>query len=88
MKKILTISLIIAALLTGMRHKHYAVIGTITALDHTRDIVTFTDNYGHMWDMYGCDDYDTGDQIAVVMSDHGTPDNRYDDVIISARYIG
>lgn len=53
------------------------------------DLITGEDANGEQWQFYGStDDYYAGDIIGLIMSDSGTPDNIYDDVVIADRYTG
>lgn len=51
------------------------------------DIVTMETATGHVYEMTGAEDYMTGDLLALIMDDNGTPEVT-DDKIISARYAG
>ncbi len=52
------------------------------------DTLTVVDGAGLVWRFFGCEDYDTGDLVSLLMSDAGTPESILDDVIVSARYAG
>lgn len=66
----------------------YARTAKITEVDYDIDTVTLVDGAGLFWQFFGCEDYDTGDLVSMLMSDAGTPESCYDDVIVSARYAG
>ena len=51
------------------------------------DVVTMETSTGHVYEMTGAEDYMTGDLVALIMDDNGTPEVT-DDKIISARYAG
>lgn len=100
MKKALVISLfstiaILATIETGCAKKSgkaandpalYPAAAVVTALDRENDLVTVKDGSGNEWQFDQVDDWMCGDCAALLMSDNGTPDSIYDDVIISVRY--
>jgi hypothetical protein len=51
------------------------------------DTVTLETATGHVYEMKGAEDYQTGDLISLLMFSNGTEDVR-DDIIITARYSG
>ena len=51
------------------------------------DVVTMETATGHVYEMTGAEDYMTGDLVALIMDDNGTPEIT-DDKIISAHYAG
>lgn len=65
----------------------YPKSGTVIAVNHDEDTVTFADHRGDVWSFYGAEDWMEGDRIAVIMDDNGTP-VILDDLVISARYEG
>lgn len=60
----------------------------VTEVDYKNDIVTITDFEDRAYQFYGCEDWYEGDICAVIMSDNGTPETVYDDVILQTRYCG
>lgn len=66
----------------------YARTAKITEVDYDTDTVTLADGAGLVWLLTGCEDYDVGDLVSLLMSDAGTPDSILDDVIVSASYAG
>ena len=58
------------------------------AVNHQTDVVTVSDCNGTEWTFNGCQDFDEGDLIALIMNDNGTPDNIWDDTVVTARYSG
>lgn len=66
----------------------YARTAKITEVDYDTDTVTLVDGAGRLWSFTGCEDYAVDDFVSLLMSDAGTPENCYDDVIVSARYAG
>lgn len=58
------------------------------AVNHQADTVTVTDCNGTEWTFTGCQDFEEGDLIALIMNDNGTPDNIWDDTVVTARYSG
>lgn len=61
---------------------------TATEVNYKANTVICADYNGNTWAFTGCDDWQDGDIVSAIMSDNETPDNIYDDVIISARYSG
>lgn len=51
------------------------------------DVVTLSTATGHLYEMFGAEDYDVGDMVSVIMFSSGTQDIT-DDAIIIARYSG
>ena len=66
----------------------YARTAKITGIDYAADTVTLVDGSGLVWQFFGCEDYDIGDLVSLLMSDAGTPETVLDDVIVSASYAG
>lgn len=66
----------------------YARTAKITEVDYGTDTVTLVDGAGRLWSFTGCEDYAVYDFVSLLMSDAGTPDSCYDDVIVSACYAG
>lgn len=66
----------------------YARTAKITEVDYTTDTVTLVDGAGRLWSFTGCEDYAVDDFVSLLMSDAGTPESCYDDVIVSACYAG
>lgn len=66
----------------------YARTAKITEVDYAADTVTLVDGAGRLWSFTGCEDYAVDDFVSLLMSDAGTPESCYDDVIVSACYAG
>lgn len=66
----------------------YPHTALVTALDEKTDTVTVTDYSGRTWQFTGCEDYCTGDLVALTMSDNGTRNTVLDDEIMQVRYAG
>lgn len=66
----------------------YARTAKITEVDYGTDTVTLVDGAGRLWRFTGCEDYAADDFVSLLMSDAGTPESCYDDVIVSACYAG
>lgn len=58
------------------------------AVNHQTDTVTVADCNGTEWQFAGCQDFEEGDLIALIMNDNDTPDNIWDDTVVTARYSG
>ena len=86
-----------AAFLVSASETNITKPGTITmypktticlAVNHQTEVVTVADCNGTEWQFSGCQDFEEGDLIALIMNDNGTPDTIWDDTIITARYSG
>lgn len=75
----------IVALMLSSGISLYPNAGVVTEVNREADLVTFCDGY-HDWTFEGCEDWDVGDGIAVIMSDNGT-ETVYDDEVISVKYV-
>lgn len=60
---------------------------TMVITNISGDVVTMETATGHVYEMTGAEDYMTGDLVALIMDDNGTPEIT-DDKIISAHYAG
>ena len=58
------------------------------AVNRQTDVVTVADVNGTEWQFSGCQDFEEGDLIALIMNDNATPDNIWDDTVVVARYSG
>ena len=67
--------------------KIYPACGVVVALDYTADTVTVKDAMGFTWVFYGVEDWQTGDVVAMIMFDYGTPSIK-DDEILDVKYCG
>lgn len=51
--------------------------------------VTFADGAGRSWSWIDdSGDWFTGDFVATIMDDNGTPETVYDDLVVDAKYVG
>ena len=51
--------------------------------------ITFEDGAGRSWSwLDNSGDWFTGDFVAVIMDDNGTPETVYDDIVVDAKYVG
>lgn len=64
----------------------YPAIAEVTEVDLEYDMVFFTLQNGHVYGIYGAEDWEIGDRAVLVMDGRGT-DNPVDARVISARYI-
>lgn len=80
MRKLLT--LILCGILRG---NLYANLTTIVDIDRNTDVVVCEDCNGNLWEFYGAEDWQVGDECNLVMFDCGT-DEITDDVIIRETY--
>lgn len=58
------------------------------AVNHQTDTVTVADCNGTEWKFSGCQDFEEGDLIALIMNDNGTQNYIWDDTVVTARYSG
>lgn len=65
----------------------YAKSAVVAELDMATDLVLVEDTSGFLWEFYGCEDYEAGDLVNMVMWDCGTS-NTMDDMILSVCYSG
>lgn len=65
----------------------YTLTARIVEIDKDNDIVTCEDNNGESWMFDGCEDWQEGDCVELLMCDNGTQ-SIYDDEIIRVRYVG
>lgn len=56
-------------------------------LDRENDIVTMQTSTGIQYQFYGCEDYDEGDLLSVIMFNNNT-DSILDDAVICVHYAG
>ena len=68
--------------------EQYPTCGTVVEIDSKTNLVTIEDFNGNLWVFEGCEDWMEGDICVMIMSDEGTPETIYDDVIIQIRYCG
>ena len=66
----------------------YAKTTVVVNVDYENDLVIVSDMMKREWAFYGTEDWIEGDIASLLMSDNGTPENCYDDIIIDARYDG
>lgn len=65
----------------------YAKSAAVVELDTAANLVLVEDLNGFRWEFYGCEDFESGDLVDMVMWDHGTS-SIMDDVILNVRYSG
>ena len=75
MKKFITLTLAAVLLIAALCAAH-------------KPFRTVTDYADRTWQFTGCEDYCTGDLVALTMSDNGTRNTVLDDEIMQARYVG
>ena len=86
MKKTLVAALALATALASSR-MIYAETMRVDRLNYDSDSVTLVTATGLTYEMTGCEDYEKGDLVSLVMWSNGT-DDVTDDVILSAQYSG
>ena len=89
MRKILALILVpLMVWFIAETHVLYPEVGIIVELDYAEDLVTVEDVAGNIWQFYGCEDYNEGDLVRMLMYNNGTPHSIYDDEIVLAWYAG
>ena len=73
---------ILAMMLSG---RLYANLTKIIEIDRNTDVVICEDCNGNLWEFYGAEDWQVGDECNLVMFDCGTEEIA-DDVIIRETY--
>ena len=64
---------------------YYALATTVNAIDRDTDVVTCEDYNGNLWEFYGVEDWQVGDNANLLMDTMGT-ERIYDDEICGATY--
>ena len=77
----------IAALLMAGIISIYPNAGRIESVDEKTDTFRIVDDAGDIWEMYGIEDFQVGDNVAMIMDPNGTENTIYDDIILSVRYL-
>ena len=80
--KLVAVACLIACLMGSL----YPRTAFVSELNYAEDVVTVTDCVGYDWQFYGCEDWEVGDMVSMIMSDNGTPNNIKDDIIVDCRY--
>ena len=65
--------------------KTYGRISHVVELDNKDDVVVVEDEFGHLWEFYGIEDWQVNDCVVLVMNDQGTQAME-DDTIVSTTY--
>ena len=66
---------------------YYALATTVNAIDRDTDVVTCEDYTGNLWEFYGVEDWQVGDNANLLMDTMGT-ESIYDDEVCGATYGG
>lgn len=77
----------IAALVLAGVTSIYPNAGRIESVDEKTDTFRIVDDAGDIWEMYGIEDFQVGDNVAMIMDSNGTEDTIYDDIVLSVRYL-
>lgn len=92
MKKAILATALAVAITSPVNAAVYPHMGEVTAVVPKANgeyEVTFTDGVGRSWSWIDDSwDWFTGDFVAVIMDDNGTPETVYDDLVLNARYVG
>ena len=77
---------LLALMLCGVMAQHmYANLTHVVEIDRDADTVLCEDFNGHLWEFYGAEDWEIGDECNLVMFDCGTAEVT-DDMIVRATY--
>lgn len=90
MKKAILAGLLALTITAPVHGAVYPHMGEVTAVTYKANgyEVTFADGVGRQWSwLDDSGDWFTGDFVAVIMDDNGTP-TVYDDRVLDARYVG
>ena len=95
MKKIILVALALIMFVFGLGccaigtdYNLYSKAAIVTSFETETDTVVVTDFNGFQWAFYGIEDYEIGDVVTMIMSDAGTENTIFDDVILETRYSG
>ena len=77
----------IAALLIAGTISIYPNAGRIESVDEKTDTFRIVDDAGDIWEVYGIEDFQVGDNVAMIMDTNGTENWIYDDIVLSVRYL-
>ena len=67
------------------RPDYYALATVVTAIDRDADVVTCEDSTGNLWEFYGVEDWQEGDNANLLMDSMDT-ERIYDDEICGVTY--
>ena len=81
-------AILVSASETSKSGNTYPKTTICLAVNHQTDVATVADCNGTEWQFNGCQDFEEGDLIALIMNDNDTPDNIWDDTVLTARYSG
>ena len=77
----------IAALVLAGVTSIYPNAGRIESVDEKTDTFRIVDDAGDIWEMYGIEDFQVGDNVAMIMDSNNTEGTIYDDIVLSVRYL-
>lgn len=72
---------------TPATHDYYALATTVCAVDREADVVVCEDYNGNVWEFYGAEDWEVGDNANLLMDSMNTA-TIYDDATVGATYGG
>ena len=64
---------------------YYALATVVTTIDRDTDVVTCEDSTGNLWEFYGVEDWQEGDNANLLMDSMGT-ERIYDDEVCGVTY--
>nr|DAZ61513.1 MAG TPA: hypothetical protein [Caudoviricetes sp.] len=68
-------------------NKIYPLTAKVTKVNKKKNVVTVQDYSGNKWKFRGCEDYEDGDIVSMLMDSNGT-EKVTDDIILQVRYSG
>lgn len=84
----LAVALAVSSLANCIAEREYTMEALVIGIDYNTNIVRVIDHNFGIWEFYGTEDWIAGDICILHMNDNGTSKNLYDDIILSAEYIG
>lgn len=87
MKKLVCLILVLVSLVTVGHAEVYPAVSTVIDVDHNLDFVAFETLSGHVYVMFGAEDWMVEDVAALLLDDMGT-ERVDDDEIVMALYNG
>lgn len=68
-------------------NKTYPLTAKVTKVNKKKNVVTVQDYSGNKWKFRGCEDYENGDVVSMLIDSNGT-EKVTDDIILQVRYSG
>ena len=68
-------------------NKTYPLTAKVVKVNRKKNVATVQDYSGNKWKFRGCEDYENGDAVSMLMDSNGT-EKVTDDIILQVRYSG